>query len=393
MAEATFLKADDLEVDRTRRCVLRGSEVIDLPRLSFEFLIALIEAAPAIVTHDELVARVWRNHFVSPETIAQRARLLRVSLGDSANEPRYVTAVRGIGYRWMTPVLPCRPLANGAAATPPRSRRLRYGAGGGGCGNRRGALGLVVCARIATRGGQRTKRCLPSRRRLPRTTSAPRSTARQGTRSASSVAAYLSPERWKEIAVTASIRSTPDGARCPIGATTRRISRGSRWARRRSMRCGCRATSSYSTSRKPATRASQRAQYPPGIYPPEAGTQTTADVVTFELQPADRVPSEMVWVPASSAPRLPPFLLATLRRRHSRISDRPDSRRPTATTRPSSMPAATPILATGRTSSSSTAIACSTGRRRWPVSSTQPDDPVLRVGNWASTRPAPRICP
>src|SRR5262245_32843725 len=115
MTEAALLNAGDLEVDGTRRRVLRAGAVIDLPRLSFDFLMALIEAAPAIVTYDELVVRVWRSHYVSPETIAQRVRLLRVSLGDSANDPHYVAAVRGIGYRWMTPVLPAAPFTNGNA--------------------------------------------------------------------------------------------------------------------------------------------------------------------------------------------------------------------------------------------------------------------------------------
>ncbi len=160
MVEATSLKADDLEVDRTRRCVLRGSEVINLPRLSFEFLIALIDAAPAIVTHDELVAQVWRNHFVSPETIAQRARLLRVSLGDSANEPRYVAAVRGIGYRWMTPVMP----AVAARTARPQHHPVHAGCATrgcrGGCGGRRGARNRV-CAASRREVGRRTKQCRP----------------------------------------------------------------------------------------------------------------------------------------------------------------------------------------------------------------------------------------
>ncbi len=142
MAEAGPSTPVDLEVDRERRCVWRAGETIDLPRLSFEFLIALIDAAPAVVTHDELVARVWRNHFVSPETIAQRARMLRVSLGDSASEPRYFTAVRGIGYRWLLPARPMTPHANGSTATAPQSR-LRSSIWPGARGDRCGALVVV----------------------------------------------------------------------------------------------------------------------------------------------------------------------------------------------------------------------------------------------------------
>lgn len=342
-----------------RRCVLRGNEVINLPRLSFEFLIALIDAAPAVVTHDELVAQVWRNHFVSPETIAQRARLLRVSLGDSANEPRYVAAVRGIGYRWMTPVMPAVH-ANGAAtaATRPRSRGLRYGASlagvavvvalGFGYAHLRDArwaeevgMPAIEAAIAADDFGTAFDDATALEARLGQD--------------------YLPPERWNEIAVTASLRSTPEGARISY---RRYASEDQSWiALGRTPIDAARLPRDVIVFNveKAGYASSRRAQYPPGIYPPEAGTQATADVVMFELQPTDRVPSEMVWVPTSHAPRLPPFLLQhfdidipgflidrleTTNRDYQNFVDAGGYADP----------------ATGRISSSSTAIACSTCR-------------------------------
>jgi eukaryotic-like serine/threonine-protein kinase len=313
MTEALLLKAGDLEVDRARRCVLRGSEVIDLPRLSFDFLIALIEAAPAIVTHDELIERVWHNHFVSPETIAQRARLVRVSLGDSANEPHYVAAVRGIGYRWMTPVLPAAPLPNGAtdplpngaAAMPPRSRLLRYGVP---------MTGVAIVATLGLWYAQHRDSRWAADNAMPAIEAAIAAddlgTAfeRAEALEARIGRGYLSPERWREFAVTTSIRSTPDGARVSY---RRYDAPDHAW-----IDLGETPIDAVRLPRdvlvfnveKSGYANTQRSQYPPGIYPPDADTQTSTDVVTFDLQPADRVPSGMVWVPASSAPRLPPFV-------------------------------------------------------------------------------------
>lgn len=94
----------DLVVYPGRREVWRGRESISLPRLSYRLLMALAEAAPDILSHDEIVNRVWRGRVVTPETITQRVRLLRQALGDDAQDPRYIGLIRGEGYRLLAEV-------------------------------------------------------------------------------------------------------------------------------------------------------------------------------------------------------------------------------------------------------------------------------------------------
>ena len=94
----------DLRVDIDQQQVLRGSEIIELPPLSFDLLIALARNAPNPVTVDELIGRVWPGLVVSPETVSQRVMLLRNALGDDARAPRYIAGRRGRGYRLVVPV-------------------------------------------------------------------------------------------------------------------------------------------------------------------------------------------------------------------------------------------------------------------------------------------------
>jgi len=94
----------DLRVDIGQQRVTRSGAEIALPNLSFQLLVALIRAAPDVVSHDALLARVWPGLVVSPETLHKRANLLREALGDGGKEPRYIAAVRSRGYRLIVQV-------------------------------------------------------------------------------------------------------------------------------------------------------------------------------------------------------------------------------------------------------------------------------------------------
>ena len=100
-------RIDDLEVDVGRAEVTRGDEKLALPKLSFDLLCVLIKAAPAIVTNDDLLQQVWPGLQVSPESVAQRVKLLRSAIGDDSQQPRYILGVRGRGYRLIPAVERC----------------------------------------------------------------------------------------------------------------------------------------------------------------------------------------------------------------------------------------------------------------------------------------------
>jgi TolB-like protein/DNA-binding winged helix-turn-helix (wHTH) protein len=102
---APVYRVDDLVVDTSRVAVVRAGVSLALPKLSFDLLVALIEAAPRVVSPDELMDRVWPGLVVSPETVSQRIKLLRDSLGDDSKSPRYVAGVRGRGYRLLPDVV------------------------------------------------------------------------------------------------------------------------------------------------------------------------------------------------------------------------------------------------------------------------------------------------
>ncbi|MDF3127087.1 winged helix-turn-helix domain-containing protein [Rheinheimera sp. 1928-s] len=74
---------------------------LDLPKLSFELLIYLMEHAEKVCTVEQISAAVWKNTIVSSETITQRITLLRKALDDDPKQPKYIESVRGRGYRLL----------------------------------------------------------------------------------------------------------------------------------------------------------------------------------------------------------------------------------------------------------------------------------------------------
>lgn len=93
--------AGDLTVDTDARCVFRDGLRIELSDLSFSTLLALVSSAPEPVSSEALARRVWKSDHVSAETIAQRVRILRRTLGDEPHAPRYVRTVRNRGYAFV----------------------------------------------------------------------------------------------------------------------------------------------------------------------------------------------------------------------------------------------------------------------------------------------------
>ena len=127
----TRYQVADLVVDMAQRRVMRNGSAIELSALNFDLLRVLVESAPNVVTYDDLAEKVWGRHFVSPENVAQRVKLLRQGLADDASEPRFIETVRGKGYRLIPSVqavsVPAAPAAG--SRRPPLSSRRPRGSG------------------------------------------------------------------------------------------------------------------------------------------------------------------------------------------------------------------------------------------------------------------------
>ncbi|MGA9275737.1 response regulator transcription factor [Ilumatobacter sp.] len=106
-ASALTFTIGDLQVDLAAREVTAAGEPVELRRKEFDLLALLASRAGQVVTRREIAQEVWDDPLSSSDsTIDVHVSSLRRRLGESADEPRYLRVVRGVGMKLVEPDSP-----------------------------------------------------------------------------------------------------------------------------------------------------------------------------------------------------------------------------------------------------------------------------------------------
>jgi DNA-binding response OmpR family regulator len=99
-ARSPAKQAPPLSADpRTRRADAAG-RALDLTRVEFDLLAALLGSPGRVFTRAELIDRVWGDGFrITDRTIDSHVKALRKKIGEAGAEPSWIETVRGVGYR------------------------------------------------------------------------------------------------------------------------------------------------------------------------------------------------------------------------------------------------------------------------------------------------------
>jgi DNA-binding response OmpR family regulator len=95
------LRRADLVVDPDRHEVSRAGRILSLTHVEFRLLLAILDADGRVLSRDQLLDAVYGHDGadVLDRTVDVHVGRLRDKLGDDADQPRYVSTVRGVGYR------------------------------------------------------------------------------------------------------------------------------------------------------------------------------------------------------------------------------------------------------------------------------------------------------
>jgi two-component system, OmpR family, alkaline phosphatase synthesis response regulator PhoP len=99
--EATELRHDDLTIDLDRYEARQGDRLLSLTTTEFRLLATLVAAAGRVLTREQLLDALYGrdDDAVLDRTVDVHVGRLREKLSDSADKPRYIATVRGVGYR------------------------------------------------------------------------------------------------------------------------------------------------------------------------------------------------------------------------------------------------------------------------------------------------------
>jgi len=93
-------QAPPLSTDQRTRRAEAGGRALDLTRVEFDLLAALLGSPGRVFTRAELIDRVWGDGFrITDRTIDSHVKALRKKIGEAGAEPSWIETVRGVGYR------------------------------------------------------------------------------------------------------------------------------------------------------------------------------------------------------------------------------------------------------------------------------------------------------
>ncbi|NLI19266.1 MAG: response regulator transcription factor [Actinomycetales bacterium] len=97
------LVAQDVRVDVGAHRAFQAKRELQLTAKEFELLRVLLRDAGSVVGRETLMREVWGSDPAgSTKTLDMHVSWLRRKLGDDANDPHYITTVRGMGFRFET---------------------------------------------------------------------------------------------------------------------------------------------------------------------------------------------------------------------------------------------------------------------------------------------------
>ncbi len=98
---AEVYRFGDAELDLNRCELRRGGKVVELTTLEYKLLAAFVKRAGHVLTREQLLDQVWGpGTHVTDRVVDNQVNNLRKKIEPEPDRPRYLVALRGLGYRF-----------------------------------------------------------------------------------------------------------------------------------------------------------------------------------------------------------------------------------------------------------------------------------------------------
>jgi two-component system response regulator RegX3 len=98
------IRIGDVSIDPVSRTVTKDGREVPLAAKEFDLLHVLMSNAGRVLRREQIMDDVWDPHWFGPtKTLDVHISWLRKKIEDDPADPRYITTVRGVGFRFLAP--------------------------------------------------------------------------------------------------------------------------------------------------------------------------------------------------------------------------------------------------------------------------------------------------
>jgi two-component system response regulator RegX3 len=98
------IEVGDIKLDPAARTVTKAGAPVELAAREFDLLLMLMSSAGQVLRREQIMDEVWDPHWFGPtKTLDVHISWLRKKIEDDPSEPRYISTIRGVGFRFMVP--------------------------------------------------------------------------------------------------------------------------------------------------------------------------------------------------------------------------------------------------------------------------------------------------
>jgi Tol biopolymer transport system component/DNA-binding winged helix-turn-helix (wHTH) protein len=126
--EPLLFEFGPFQLDARERVLLCDRQPVPLPPKAFDTLLLLVRNHGRTLDKDEMMRQLWPDTFVEEVNLAQHVSLLRKTLGENRDEPRYIETVPRRGYRFIADVRAVDDVSQAPVSVKPPTRRSLAGA-------------------------------------------------------------------------------------------------------------------------------------------------------------------------------------------------------------------------------------------------------------------------
>ena len=98
------IQIGEIRLDPASRTVTKDDQPVELAAKEFDLLQMLMASAGQVLRREQIMDEVWDPHWFGPtKTLDVHVSWLRKKIEDDPADPRYITTVRGVGFRFLAP--------------------------------------------------------------------------------------------------------------------------------------------------------------------------------------------------------------------------------------------------------------------------------------------------